>query len=99
MKLSRIRNLNKINSQNYTRRHLAEDLNNVLGHHDLKQLCTGYTWSRVINGVLSKSLLDHVYESNDGIVKQLNQIELAYGDHKMLTLTTSGPEKTKIKKN
>ena len=54
--------LNKSNDPNYSRYHLAEDLRNKLGHHNLKQLCTGYTWSRVVNGNMH-SYIRHVYNT------------------------------------
>ena len=49
-----------------------EDLNNKLGHHNLKQCCQDFTWTRVINGVVKQSLLDHVYETKTGMINQLN---------------------------
>ena len=44
---------------------------------------------RLINGIATQSLLDHVYESTEGMVTQLKQTELAQGDHKMVSFITA----------
>ena len=43
------------------------------------------TWSRVINGEVKQSLLDHVYESCPGLICQLKLSEPHFGDHKLIT--------------
>ena len=40
--------LKRAEDQNYSKRTLMDDFNNLLGHHNLKQLCNDYTWCRVI---------------------------------------------------
>ena len=69
----------------YTKKLLYEDFTNTLGHHNLVQCCNEYTWSRVINGVVKQSLLDHVYESKEGLIQQLKLTEPHFGDQKLLT--------------
>ena len=53
--------LNKERVDNYAKKHLLVLMKNILGHHGFDQLVNGDTWSRVVNGTVQSSRIDHVY--------------------------------------
>ena len=81
--------LKKADDPTYSKINLIEDLHNKLGHHNLNQCCDKNTWSRVINGVVKQSLVDHIYGTQTGIISNLKLIDLVYGDHKMLEFSVT----------
>ena len=53
--------INKKHLEMYSRKNYFILMQNILGHHGFDQLVNGDTWSRVVNGTVQSSRIDHVY--------------------------------------
>ena len=53
--------INKKHLEKYSRKNYFILMQNILGHHGFDQLVNGDTWSRVVNGTVQSSRIDHVY--------------------------------------
>lgn len=68
----------------YSHRLLFQDLEEILGHHQMVQHVTEPTWERIVNGVLKHSTIDHIYSTENCSVQQLSYEKTIYGDHKLV---------------
>ena len=60
------------------------------------------TWSRVVNGSIKESILDHVYIKDVTSISNLGSTTLEVGDHKLVTFnisSTAPTAKTVFKRN
>ena len=73
--------LNKQNDNNYYRKNYFTLMSNILGHHTLDQMINGYTWKRIINGIETTSILDHIYTTRSDCIKNVKLTDNAYSDH------------------
>ena len=71
-------NCTKKNDINYTYVRYFDDFDDMLGNNNLVQLIEFPTWSRIINNVLSESVIDHIY---------VHSIKPIFGDHLLISLT------------
>ena len=69
----------------YANKHLFADFENSLSHLGLFQHVNFSTWSRMVNGVLRESVLDHVYSKNPTSLSNLKAIRPVFGDHMLIT--------------
>ena len=69
----------------YVHRNLFQDLNETLADFDLLQIVNFNTWSRLVNGTLKSSILDHVYTSDVTNISNLNFHTPNFGDHFIVT--------------
>ena len=86
----------------YTHKHYFNTLNETFSRHNLHQLINFNTWSRVINGTLFASILDHVYLKDVTKILNLCAITPPFGDHLLITFETKAnkiEEKPTYKRN
>jgi hypothetical protein len=62
-------------------------MNEKLNHVNCSQLVTFNTWSRIVNGVLRESVIDHVYVNNPIDIENLHKVDPICGDHSMIVFT------------
>ena len=85
---------NKINTQNYTCRRIYDELLELTYAFDLEQMVKEDTWSRMYQGTIRSSILDHVYLSNNEIMNTISVEKQPISDHSVVVLTTVGDIKT-----
>ena len=87
-------NLDSSRLYDITYRHyaLSQKLTEVSDTLNLTQLVNFTTWSRIINGTLKTSTLDHVYTQDKTSINNLRGIVTEIGDHKCITFTVGGPD-------
>ena len=68
----------------YSDKHYFLALETLLSQHSLIQLVDFPTWSRLINNVLCKSILDHIYVKDPTKISTLIQITPPFGDHTLI---------------
>ena len=91
-------NYSLVNNSNYNYKSYFDKLNLVTQTLDLTQVVHDCTWSRVVNGSIKESILDHVYIGDATLVEGLTMINPAVGDHKLIKLNLSSTRQTpKIK--
>ena len=81
---------NKKYLNDYSHRLYYEELIDTFDPLGLIQIVDFNTWSRLVNGVWRKSLLDHVYVKDITTVDNLEPNEVLTGDHILLTFTIEG---------
>ena len=83
--------LNKENDGSYGKRLLFDDMIESLGHHNLEQMIQEDTWSRIINGNLTSSRIDHVHTTCQDNLQRMQYSNEAYSDHLLIkfNLTTN----------
>ena len=72
---------NKIFNSEYQHKLLYQKLTNTFENLNLIQLVEFNTWSRLINGILKTSTLDHVYTNDHTIINHLSSFKPEIGDH------------------
>ena len=75
---------NKKNMHTYQFKHYLEILEEKLEDTSLVQIVEGPTWSRVVNGVVRESAIDHIYINNLTMFEDSDKIKPSFGDHKMV---------------
>ena len=78
---------NKKGAHEYAFKNYFNDMSEKLNDVDMIQLVKFPTWSRIVNGVLRESLLDHVYSNNPLDVINLHKIDPICGDHCMVVFS------------
>ena len=89
-------------STSYRYKNLFNIQNAIFDNHHLIQIIEFHTWQRVINNVIRKSILDHVYVKDPTHVFNLYSIEPLVGDHKLIIfeiLHKHEPAKVILKRN
>ena len=89
-------------STSYRYKNLFNIQNAIFDNHHLIQIVEFHTWQRVINNVIRKSILDHVYVKDPTHVFNLYSIEPLVGDHKLIIfeiLHKNEPAKVILKRN
>jgi hypothetical protein len=89
-------------STSYRYKNLFNIQNAIFDNHHLIQIVEFHTWQRVINNVIRKSILDHVYVKDPTHVINLYSIEPLVGDHKLIIfeiLHKNEPAKVILKRN
>ena len=89
-------------STSYRYKNLFNIQNAIFDNHHLIQIVEFHTWQRVINNVIRKSILDHVYVKDPTHVLNLYSIEPLVGDHKLIIfeiLHKHEPAKVILKRN
>ena len=89
-------------STSYRYKNLFNIQNAIFDNHHLIQIVEFHTWQRVINNVIRKSILDHVYVKDPTHVFNLYSIEPLVGDHKLIIfeiLHKHEPAKVILKRN
>ena len=89
-------------STSYRYKNLFNIQNAIFDNHHLIQIIEFHTWQRVINNVIRKSILDHVYVKDPTHVFNLYSIEPLVGDHKLIIfeiLHKNEPAKVILKRN
>ena len=89
-------------STSYRYKNLFNIQNAIFDNHHLIQIIEFHTWQRVINNVIRKSILDHVYVKDPTHVFNLYSIEPLVGDHKLIIfeiLHKHEPAKIILKRN
>ena len=89
-------------STSYRYKNLFNIQNAIFDNHLLIQIVEFHTWQRVINNVIRKSILDHVYVKDPTHVFNLYSIEPLVGDHKLIIfeiLHKHEPAKVILKRN
>ena len=76
---------NKKFCSDYVFKNLFEDMNNALGEYNLIQLVEFDTWFRLVENVLKKSTLDHVYVNDATMVSRLEGVKPNFGDHLLVS--------------
>jgi exonuclease III len=66
---------------------LYSELKNLEADLNLSQLVTFPTWSRLIQGSLKQSILDHVYANNPMIVNEVTELSVTISDHCPIMVT------------
>ena len=79
--------------QNYPQRRLYDELLEMTYAFDLSQMVVETTWSRVYNGLLRTSVLDHVYTNNDELVSTITVEKQTISDHSAVEVTSIGKYK------
>ena len=74
----------------YSNRQLFEELNSVFDPMSLIQLIKFDTWSRVVNGQVRSSVLDHLYTNDATLVSKIGTINPIIGDHNVITAVVAG---------
>ena len=59
---------NKAATQNYTNRRIYDELLEMTNAFDLDQFVKEVTWSRLYNGLVRESILDHVYVGDSTVI-------------------------------
>lgn len=77
----------KKGAHDYAFKGYFEDMNEKLNHVNCSQLVTFNTWSRIVNGVLRESVIDHVYVNNPIDIENLHKVDPICGDHSMIVFT------------
>ena len=94
---------NKKGHLNYNNHALSTLLDEFENECHLTQLVKFDTWRRVIRGELKTSLLDHVYESECGLVENIEEVSSSMSDHTPLLMTlalrTNGFSETIVVRN
>ena len=76
--------LNMKGIHRYPFKRYFEAMDENLGDFNLLQMVNFNTWSRVVNGVVRESAIDHLYCSDPSSVTDLHCCEPIFGDHKMI---------------
>ena len=76
--------INKKHLETYPRKNYFVLMQNILGHHGLDQLVNEDTWSRVVNGIVQSSRIDHVYTTVRNRITNLKLVNNAFSDHEMV---------------
>ena len=97
-------NLNyaKIHNTDYNYKTFFDKLNEVVQSLNLSQIVREITWSRVVNGSIKESILDHIYIKDVTLVGGLAVTSPEVGDHKLIKfdITTSRHiPKTKMRRS
>ena len=79
-------NLNyaKIHNSDYNYKTYFDKLNEVVQSLNLSQIVRDITWSRVVNGSIKESILDHIYIKDVTQVEGLAVTSPEVGDHKLI---------------
>ena len=80
-------NFTKKNDINYTYVKYFDEFDDILGDNNLVQLIEFPAWSRIINNVLSESIIDHIYVKDPTLVGGVHSIKPIFGDHLLISLT------------
>ena len=65
----------------YANKQLFADFDFALSHLGLYQHVNFPTWSRIVNGTLKESILDHVYSNNPTLIHDIGSVVPVFGDH------------------
>ncbi len=65
----------------YMNKHLFAIFDNLLSHLGLFQHVNFPTWSRMINGTMKSSVLDHIYSNVPTLISNVQYINPTFGDH------------------
>ena len=89
----------KLAVQNYPHRVLYDELLEMIYAFDLCQQVNECTWSRVYNGIVRTSLLDHVYVGDNALIKGILVDKQPISDHCAIIVKTwaVGERRKKIK--
>ena len=79
----------RIYDDNYGRKTLFEDFDEVLSDCKLVQIVNFNTWSRLVGNILKTSILDHIYIRDPTVISNLKFINLFFGDHKLIEFTVN----------
>ena len=93
---------NKKGAHDYAFKNYFNDMSEKLNNYDMIQLVKFPTWSRIVNGALRESILDHVYSSNPLDVINLHRIDPICGDHCMVVFmlnSTKSPPTYSFRRN
>ena len=77
----------KRNEQNYQHHHLHDLLDDYLDDHNLIQIESDFTWTRIVNNNVKTSTLDHLYTNDMSIVKKFVNEKQAISDHNLICAT------------
>ena len=75
---------NKRGLNNYPFKRYFEYMNDKLSELILIQMVNMPTWSRVINGVIRESVIDHIYISDPSIASNIGSTKPIFGDHSLI---------------
>ena len=75
---------NKKNSQNYQFNNYLDLLEEKLEDTGLVQIVEGPTWSRMVNGILRESIIDHIYINDTALFSESEKMKPYFGDHEMI---------------
>ena len=67
--------------------YMFDDFEVALGEFNLIQIIEFPTWSRIVNGVLRESTLDHVYLTDPSGCSSVESVKPCFGDHVLITIT------------
>ena len=67
--------------------YMFDDFEVALGEFNLIQIIEFPTWSRIVNGVLRESTLDHVYLTVPSVCSSVESLKPCFGDHVLITIT------------
>ena len=76
---------------------LYDELLEMIYAFDLCQIVNECTWSRVYNGIVRTSLLDHVYVGDNALVEEILVEKQPISDHCAIVVRTWGVEETRNK--
>ena len=85
----------KLQVQNYTARVLYDHWLETVYAFDLEQLVYEPTWSRVYQGLLKTSILDHVYVNNICSIEEIKVEKQPISDHAAIIVLTTGAKAKK----
>ena len=86
---------NKRDVQNYAQRRIYDELLEMCIAFDLLQLIKEVTWSRIYQGAIRSSILDHVYTNNKEIITDIRTEKQPISDHSAVIISTAGVTKRK----
>ena len=75
---------NKKGQMSYSFQRYFEHMDEIMSDFNFVQMINFPTWSRLVNGRLRESVLDHVYTSNPTVVCDLYSVQPMFGDHLLL---------------
>ena len=81
----------RINDDNYVRKNLFADFDEVLSNLNAIQLIDFVTCSRIVGNELKESILDHIYTKTPTFISNIYSIMPLFGDHRMITFCVNEP--------
>ena len=75
---------NKKGQMSYSFQRYFEHMDEIMSDFNFVQMINFPTWSRLVNGRLRESVLDHVYTSNPTVMCDLYSVQPMFGDHLLL---------------
>jgi exonuclease III len=78
---------NKKDMQSYQFNSYFDLLDEKILNSNLIQIVENPTWSRIVNGTLRESLLDHIYVNDVTLFNEASEMTPYFGDHKMVYCT------------